>query len=373
MRALVTGGAGLIGSHVVDLLLERGYDVTILDNLDVQTHPKGRPPWIPPESRFVHGDVRDRDALAEALDGVEVVFHQAAFGGFTEEIANYIDANATGTARLFEVIRNRSLPVRKVVLASSQAIFGEGLYVGSRGPVHPPPRSLAQLDRGEWEVRDPATGEELRPAKAPEGLSADGVTPYALSKLFEEKIGLAFGRTMAIPVVALRYAVTFGPRQSVYNPYTGVISIFSTRLLNDLPPVVFEDGRQTRDFIFVKDVAAANVFLMERDGVGDEVFNVGTGVPTRMADLARTLARVLGRDLEPELPGEYRPGDVRHFVHDSSKLYGLGFRPRFSLEEGLSEFVTWVRDQGPLEERFGDAAEGLRKLGVIRSASGSAS
>ncbi|MBM3659258.1 MAG: NAD-dependent epimerase/dehydratase family protein, partial [Actinobacteria bacterium] len=280
-----------------------------------------------------------------------------------------LDVNATGTARIFEVIRNGGLDIRKVVLASSQAIFGEGPYRRDDGSTfHPPLRPLAQLDAGEWEVRDPATGAALDPLRAGEELSPDGITPYALSKYFEERAGLALGRSLGIPVVALRYAVTYGPRQSVHNPYTGVISIFASRLLNGMPPVVFEDGRQTRDFIFVEDVARANLHVMDSDEIGDDVLNVGTGVPTRMLDLAQEIASVLGLDLEPHLPGEYRPGDVRHFVHDPAKLNRLGFVAVHSVRDGLARFAEWVTAQGPIEERFSAAATRLRATGVIRPA-----
>jgi dTDP-L-rhamnose 4-epimerase len=352
--------------------LERGYQVRIIDNLEPQTHPNGKPSWIPDAAEFVHADVRDRDALGQVLNGVDVVYHQAAFGGFTEEMGYYIDANATGTARIYEVIRKHNFPVKKVVFASSQAIFGEGLYRQASGAtIQPEMRTLEQLDRSQWEWQDPATGDDMDPVPCPESLSPNGETPYALSKYFEERIGLAFGKTLGIPSIALRYAVTYGPRQSLYNPYTGVISIFSNRVLNGLSPVVYEDGNQTRDFSYVKDIAAANLFLMEHPDAGDEVFNVGTGVGTKMVDLARLIAKVYGSDIEPTLTGEYRPGDVRHFVHDSSKLRSLGWQPQYTLEEGLGEFGEWITSQERVADSWDAAAEGLRQTGVIRKPQGS--
>ena len=367
MTVLVTGGAGLIGSHIVDVLLEQGRSVRILDNLDAQTHPNGRPPWIPAEAEFVEGDVRDRDLLARALRGVDEVFHQAAFGGFTTEISTYYDANATGTSRIFEILAEGKSSVRKVVAASSQAIYGEGTYRCSvHGEVQPGMRTIERLLEQQWEPRCPLCDEEITPELTAEDARWNGETPYAVSKLAEERTVIGMGKRLGIPTVALRYAVTFGPRQSVFNPYTGIVSIFSTLLLNDMVPVVYEDGQQTRDFIFVEDIARANLLVMEDDRADGLVFNVGRGEAVTVVELIERLAGAYGREPVYRLSREFRPGDVRHLVHQSAALRGLGWRPLTTLEDGLTRVANWIRAQGALVDYFSDALERLRAQGVVR-------
>ena len=369
MRALVTGGAGLIGSHIVDLLLERGHDVRILDNLDPQTHPQGAPPWIPADADFVEGDVRDRDLLERVLEGVDEIYHQAAFGGFTTEISAYYDANATGTARIFEVIAERGLSVRKIVAASSQAIYGEGVYVcEEHAEVQPEMRSLERLLERRWEAVCPRCGRELEPTLTREDAGWKGETPYAVSKLAEERTVIGMGKRLGIPTVALRYAVTFGPRQSVFNPYTGVVSIFSTLLLNDLPAIVYEDGLQTRDYIHVIDIARANVLAMEDERADGRVFNVGRGEPVTVIELLEKLAAAYGRDPSYRVPDDFRPGDVRHVVHEASAIRGLGWAPEMTLEDGLHAVADWISAHGSLREYYSEALEKLRERGVVQSA-----
>ncbi len=365
-KALVTGGAGLIGSHLTDLLIESGYDVVILDCLEPQTHPNGKPGWIHPDACFIQGDIRRDEDLKKALDGVDVVFHQAAFGGFIPGFSKYFDVNAIGTAKIFECIEANHLPVRKVVVASSQAIYAEGAYVNSKGQIfYPRVRGLDQLNQRQWELMDPEKKEFLRPTLTAEGKSRDGETAYALSKEFEERIALSYGKKLGIPTVALRYAVTYGPRQSVFNPYTGVVSIFSTRILNNLSPVLYEDGLQTRDFIFVKDVARANLFVMERDDVRDCALNVGTGKPSRVSDLVVALNRVYRTSIEPEIRGEFRLGDVRHIVLHPGRLQNLGFEALTPIEEGLGFYKVWIETQGKVKEYFSQAYETLRNSHFI--------
>jgi dTDP-L-rhamnose 4-epimerase len=371
VTVLVTGGAGLIGSHIVDQLLEQGRRVRILDNLEPQTHLEGRPDWIPSDAEFVQGDVRDMECLARCIQGVEEIYHQAAFGGFTSEMSVYYDVNATGTARIFEVIEQNKLEIRKLVAASSQAIYGEGLYrCREHGTVQPGMRALDQLTRQAWEPRCPRCRRDLEPILTSESALWHGQTPYAVSKLAEERTVMGSGGRLGIPTVALRYAVTFGPRQSVYNPYTGVVSIFSTLLLNRLKPTVYEDGRQTRDYIFVQDIARANLFVMSDERADWEVFNVGTGRPVTVIQLIERLATAYGLQPSHEMRGEFRPGDVRHLVHDAEKLRQLGWRPQVSLDEGLARFVEWIRELGELKQYFGQALDRLRERGVVMQSVG---
>ncbi len=373
---LVTGGAGLIGSHLVNALIDGGAKVTILDNLDQQTHPHGKPDWINPKARFIHGDCRSREDWLSALsDGVEYVFHQAAFGGFTPQLSLYMDSNATGTALLFETIRDHKLPVKKIVAASSQAVYGESGYRSRSGEIYYPAtlRPLAQLQAGRWEMEHPQTGEVLAPIANPEDRPLYTETIYGVSKLAEEKLILGLGRYFGIPTVALRYAVTYGPRQSLFNPYTGVVSIFSTQLLNDLPPVVYEDGEQTRDFLYVSDNVSANLTVMANAAANYQVFSVGRTEAVTVNRLVNLLARYYKKNTSPNYTGEFRAADVRHFVHDSTRLRALGWKPAVSLEDGLEHYVQWISSQKDVREYFSAARDSMRTSGIVRGCAGSAS
>lgn len=369
MKALVTGGAGLIGSHIVDLLLQRGHSVRILDSLARPTHLRGRPDWISPKAEFVQGDVRHREDLDRALEGVDWVFHEAADGGFTSAISHYFTNNSLPTAVLYELIRDRH-PVRKVVVASSQAVYGEGKYAcAEHGPCYPNPRPVEQMRRREWELRCPVCGAPM--AGMPIGEEhVNPLLPYAMSKHWSEMMALNLGRMYGIPTVALRYSLTYGPRQSLFNPYTGVCSIFSTRILNNKPPVVYEDGVQTRDFVFVEDVARANVLVAEKDEANFGVFNVGTGRATTVLEFVAALTRVYGRDVKPELPGEFRPGDFRHLFTDATRLRTLGWEPLVPLEEGLRRYAAWIQTYGTVEEYFSEAERLLKETRVVMQSGG---
>ncbi len=365
-RVLVTGGAGLIGSHLVDLLVTKGYEVNVLDSLDSQTHPRGKPSWLHPEARFIQGDIRNESHLCKALEGVRSIFHQAAFGGFSDQDAAYVDVNVNGTARIFDVIRVQKLSIEKIVVASSQAVYGEGAYeCETDGLQFIPNRAYDQFERKEWDPLCLRCKKKLKPALTSEEKIRQGESPYALSKEFEERLALFYGKRLGIPVVGLRYGVTYGPRQSLFNPYTGVVSIFSTLLLNGLRPLVYEDGRQSRDFVYVEDVAQANLFVMENKLANGQVFNVGTGRATTISDLAKILASLYGKSIEPEISGRSRWGDVRHILLDPSKLKELGFSSSIDLKRGLGRFVEWIKTQGRIEEYFTSSYENLRKKGLV--------
>jgi dTDP-L-rhamnose 4-epimerase len=364
LKTLVTGGAGLIGSHIVDLLIAKGHQVKILDNLAKPTHLQGKPDWINPHAEFVHGDVRSRDDLDYALKDVDWVFHQAADGGFTNAISHYFTNNSLPTTVLFELIRDQH-PVKKVIVASSQAVYGEGKYACSEhGIFYPYPRTIEQLKVGFWDMNCPVCSVPARGIPIDE-THINPLTPYALSKYMNEIIALNLGKLYEIPTVALRYSLTYGPRQSVYNPYTGITSIFSTRILTGKPPVVYEDGLQTRDFIYVGDVAAANIFVAETESANYQAFNVGTGIATTILDFVSLLNNTYHTSIQPLLRGEYRPGDFRHLVADSSSLLRLGWKPRVSLEEGLLNYAAWILKQGSLVEYFSEAERQLHQTKVI--------
>lgn len=364
MQALVTGGAGLIGSHIVDLLLQRGHQVRILDNLAKPTHLKGRPDWIPSEVELVTGDVRNREDLDRALDGIEWVFHQAADGGFTSAISHYFTNNSLPTAVLFELIRDRH-PIKKMVVASSQAVYPEGKYLcPEHGLCYPPPRTLKQLRARDWELRCPQCGTVMKGIPIDES-HVDPPMPYGLSKYWNEIMAINLGKLYGVPTVALRYSLTYGPRQSLFNPYTGICSIFSTRILNNKPPVIYEDGCQTRDFTFVEDVARANLLVAEKDEADYKVYNVGTGVGTSVLDFVRLLAKTYGQEVKPELRGEFRPGDVRHLTTDAARLRALGWKPEVHLEAGLRRYANWIQRYGSVQEYFSEAEQFLKNTRVI--------
>lgn len=368
-RVLVTGGAGFIGSHLVDLLrAQRGADVVVLDNLEPQTHPHGRPDWLPLEVEFHEGDVRSADDLARALKGVRYVFHLAGYGGFVPHVSKYMDVNATGTIRLYEALRDHGREVRKVVVASSQGIYGEGLYRDGHGHARSlRMRPIDSLERAEWEHRDPNTGELLHPDATPESQPHDSLNLYSISKYAEERSALSLGQLFRFPTCCLRYGLTYGVRQSLHNPYTGVVSIFSTQIMNGLHPTPYEDGRQTRDFVNVLDNARANLFAMEHEATEQKVYNVGTGRPTSIHSLACLLAQAFEHpELQPVYRGTFRPGDVRHLVLDRSALSSLGWDAEISLNKGLPAFVNWVRSQDHVPERFRGAERQLVASGVVR-------
>src|SRR5438067_4568744 len=343
-RALVTGGAGLIGSHVTDLLVREGWKVRCLDNLEPQTHRRGRPAWINEKAEFVYADLRDRDMIATALDKIDVVFHQAAYGGYMPEIAKYVHVNSLGTAQMLEVIREKNLPIRKIIVASSQAVYSEGAgECPKHGLVFPRVRPIEQLRDGDWEVQCPICGAITKRVPTPEKPPVGGETVYGLTKVDQERLVLLWGKQVGIPTVALRYSCTYGPRQSIFNPYTGVIAIFCTRLLNNLPPVLYEDGEQTRDFSFVEDIARANLLAAETDKLDGQAINVGSGEGTPIRKVAEILSELLKIDIEPEARGEFRPGEMRHLTSDTTVARTAGYRPNVDLSEGIARYTDWIR------------------------------
>ena len=367
-RALVTGGAGLIGSHIVDLLLREGWTVRILDNLEPQTHKQGKPAWVNPQAEFVHGEVQDAATVRAALQDIDVVFHEAAYGGYMPEMAKYVLVNSFGTAQMLEIIRDEKLPVRKVVVASSQAVYSEGAALcPEHGHVVPLLRPAEQLRAGDFSVHCPVCGKPTTSIPTPEATPGGGETVYALTKVDQEKLVLLWGKQTGIPTVALRYSCTYGPRQSLFNPYTGVIAIFCTRLLNHQQPVMYEDGGQTRDLCFVEDIARANLLVMESDKLDGLPVNVGSGRATSVRDLAGIIAEQLGIDLAPLARGEFRPGEIRSLISDISRIRTIGYEPQTTIEEGIGRYVQWIKTQGTVKDYFSEIEAGLRAKGIVQS------
>jgi len=365
-RALVTGGAGLIGSHVTDLLVREGWKVRVLDNLEPQTHRRGKPAWINPKVEFTHGDIRDRETIAAALDKIDVVFHQAAYGGYMPEISKYVHVNSLGTAQMLELIREKNLPIKKIVVASSQAVYSEGAGICPKHQlVFPAVRPVEQLRKGDWEVHCPICGAITKSAPTPENAPVGGETVYGLTKVDQEKLVLLWGKQVGIPTTALRYSCTYGPRQSIFNPYTGVIAIFCTRLLNNLPPVLYEDGEQTRDFSFVEDIARANLLTAEIDHLDGLAVNVGSEKGVSIRKVAEIVSSALKIDIEPEARGEFRPGEMRHLTSDTARIRSAGYQPQIKLEEGIERYIDWIRSQSDIRDYFSEAEQILKSKGIV--------
>lgn len=368
-RVLITGGAGFIGSHLADTLLARGYRVRVLDNLAEQVHDStlSFPAYLSRGVEAIHGDVRSRADVGRALVDVDAVVHLAAAVGVGQsmyEIEAYTDVNNRGTAVLLEALLRR--PPRKLVVASSMSIYGEGLCGARDGRICAPrPRSPAQLAAGQWELMD-EHGEALLPLPTPESKTACPESIYALSKHDQEVMCGLFGRSYGVPVVALRFFNVYGERQALSNPYTGVLAIFAVRYLNGKPPVIFEDGRQQRDFVHVRDVAEACVLALEKPEAQGMALNIGSGRACSVLEVAARLGAVLGRaDLAPQVSGRYRAGDIRHCFADISQAQAvLGFEPRVSLGQGLTELGDWLRGQ-VIVDRSDDAASELASRGLV--------
>lgn len=368
----------MIGSHIVDLLVqEHKCKVKVVDDLKVSTHPsQTKPDWVPDEVEFIQGNAADRKLMEKALQGVEIVFHQSA-SGFEQALPHanekcFTDATMS-TCVLFDVIRDLKLPVKKVVTASSMAVYGEASYKRADGTIFTPTgyRQKERLDAGKYEVVD-EKGEEVTAYAIPEERELLPPHPYHLAKFCQEKITIAAGKMNKISVTALRYSIVHGPRQSVHNPYTGVISIFCTRVMNGKAPIIFENGKQTRDFMYAEDVARANIWVARHPDTDGQVYNVGTGRGgDTMHDMAQIVCDLLkeDKDIKPAYNGEYRMQDARHIRLDPSKLMALGWKPRYTLQSGLAKHVEWAKEtakkDGVVEDKFEKAYAEMVASGVI--------
>lgn len=368
MKVLVTGGAGFIGSHTVDLLLERGYEVRVLDSLESPVHPKKKKPdYLPNNVEFILGDVQSKDDIERALQGVDYVFHLAAYQGYLTNFGKFAFTNDGGTALIYEVIVQKKLPIRKVILGSSQAVYGEGKYrCGEHGIQYPSPRSSEQLESGDWEIKCPTCQQPMQPLPTDESRTSPH-NQYAVSKHSQELYALTLGKRFDIPTVVLRYSITQGPRQSFYNAYSGILRIFASRLLHNLPPIIYEDGEQLRDYVYVGDVAAANILAMESNAVNYEVYNVGGGEVLSVLQYGKLLSNVMGKGVTSEIPGEFRFGDVRHIISDVSKIKKLGWQPRTSIEQAATEFIDWARKQPEISDYYAAAEKVMKQEGVLKT------
>ena len=375
-NVLITGGAGFIGSNLALALLARGHAVTVLDCLAPQIHgenPESSPLYrsIAGKVTFVKGDVTSRDDLLKVLPGIDTVVHLAAETGTGQSmyaIRHYAEVNVGGTALLLDLIANEKFPVRRLVVASSRAVYGEGKYAcAEHGVFHPGARADRDMAEGRFDPPCPACGKplEMRPTDETSALQPSSV--YGVTKLTQEQLVLSVGKALGISAVAYRYQNVYGPGQSLSNPYTGILSIFSTRIRHGKPINIFEDGKESRDFVYIDDVVAATILGIEHPEPLVEVFNVGSGVATDVITIAETLQRHLDGTSEISVSGQYRAGDIRHNIADLDKVRRvLGFSPRVGVDEGLRRFVAWVKGEPVEADRYEESLEELRKKGLFK-------
>lgn len=369
MKILVTGGAGFIGSHTVDLLIEKGYEVVVLDNLEPQVHYNKRPDYLNAEAEYILGDVTKKTDWLKALRNVDAIIHLVAMVGVGQSMyqpVRYLTANTIGTANMYEVLLEKTeirKNIQKIIVASSKSIYGEGAYeCKEHGIVYPGLRSIEQLERRDWEIHCPICGEYVKHVGITEEKPAQNLSTYALSKYDTERIAVNFGFALRIPTIAFRYFNVYGPRQSLNNPYTGVAAIFLSRIKNSNPPIIFEDGNQMRDFIYVEDIARVNLLGLEKNVGG--VYNIGTGKPTSILDIAKTLIDIFDSKVEPEITEEFRVGDNRHDFADISKVKReLGFKPEWDLKQGFEKLVEWGETQEAID--MFEEAENERKKYLV--------
>ncbi len=363
---LVTGGAGFIGSHTVDRLIEEGFDVRVLDILQKPVHMKGKPAYLNPKAEFILGDVRDRDTLDNALKGVEYIYHLAAYQDYLPDFSTFFHVNSVSTAMIFELIVEKKLPIKKFIVASSQFVQGEGLYKKKDGSIiSPDQRPVAQLENGKWDWLD-ENGDLMEWQWTPE-THANPPNAYAISKYSQEQIAMSFGKRYDVPSVALRYSIVQGPRQSFYNAYSGACRIFNLSYFFDKAPTLYEDGQQKRDFVNIHDVVDANVLVLKDSRANNQVFCVGGGKPYSVKEFADIVAKVHGKEhLEAKIPGEFRLGDTRNTCSDITKLKSIGWEPKRSPEVSVQEYLEYLKEQSDIEDILAYAEKTMKQLNVVR-------
>jgi dTDP-L-rhamnose 4-epimerase len=395
---LVTGGAGFIGSWTVDLLLERGYRVRIIDNLQQRVHPKGKPDWVSKEAEFVLGDVAKREDMEYALSGVNYVIHLAAYQDYMPDFSKFIHTNTESSALIFELVVSdvKKYPLHKIVFASSQSVSGEGRYLcpscailqgyslkvdssdeservhsynlplNNRLIFTPPSRPLSQLQKGDWELHCRTCHKVLSPVLIDEKVVSPGTT-YAISKYAIEMLADKLGKRYNIPTACMRYTYVQGPRNSFYNVYSGIARRFAIRLMNGLPPLAYEDGKQLRDYVNVRDVAKANILAMEDNRTNFSVFNIGGGRAVTVLEFAKMMSKAFESDLEISIPGEFRLGDTRHTISDTYRMRMLGWKAEIPVETNVKEYADWIRTQSGTQEYSEETEKLMHDLGVIQN------
>jgi len=390
MRILITGGAGFIGSHTAEALLNKGYVVRIFDNLTEPVHREGEVLFIPKDAEFIRGDVRSREDWIKALKDVDVVYHFAAYQDYAVDFSKYFSVNSAGTALIYEVVVEKKLPIRKIIVASSQAVMGEGRYICPRcnevggkfrktdfgyevisegyfrgGFIYPDIRLEDQLRKGKWDFECPKCGERLEVVSSDEGV-VNPQNQYSISKYSQELIALNLGKRYSIPTVCLSYSIVQGARQSFYNTYSGAMRIFCLNLFFGKSPTIYEDGDQIRDYVNIQDVVDANLLVLEKDEADYEVYNVGGGKAYTVREFYEKVVEMFGKDIEARMPGEYRYGDTRHIFSDISKLKRLGWKPKILIEQSIKEYKQYLEEQVGIEDILEYQQEKMRDLNIVR-------
>jgi dTDP-L-rhamnose 4-epimerase len=367
LRILVTGGAGFIGSHTVDRLLEKGYDVRILDNLQKPVHLKGKPDYIPEKAEFILGDVRNKDVLEYSMRDVDAIYHFAAYQDYLPDFSTYFHVNSVSTAMIYEIIVEKKLPVQKVIVASSQAVLGEGLYrCAEHGELIPDIRLEEQLSKGDWEHHCPHCGKYMEHLPTPE-TKINPQNQYAMSKHLQETISINLGKRYVIPSVALRYSIVQGPRQSFYNAYSGAMRIFNLHLFFNRQPFIYEDGMQIRDYINYQDVVDSNLLVLENEKANYHIFNVGGGKGFTVVEFYNKVQEVTGKNIAPLIAKYYRYGDTRHILSDTSQLKALGWKPAVSIEASIAQYWEYLKRQTDIDNILEYAEKTMKTKGVVRS------
>lgn len=373
MNILITGGAGFIGSHTADALIDKGHRVTILDNLQNTVHPKGRPDYLPERADFILGDVRDKAVWEMALHGIDAVYHLAAYQDYLPDFSTFFHVNSVSTALMYETVVEKRLNIKKIVVAASQAVMGEGRYrCGTCFPLtgkdsFPEIRIDEQLSKGDWEHSCPLCGSKMNWQPSDETVVRP-CNQYAISKYSQELIAIQLGRRYGIPSVAMRYSIVQGPRQSFYNAYSGAMRIFALSLFFDRSPTIFEDGYQVRDFVNIHDVVDANLLVMESEKADYRVFNVGGGRAYTVREFYSKMQEITGKKIDPVISGFYRYGDTRHIFSDTGSLESLGWKASRGVDESISAYWEYLNRQTDVEEILSYADRHMKNLNVIRKA-----
>ena len=377
MRVLITGGAGFIGSHIALKLIDKGYDVTVLDNLLEQIHgadPDHTSPLycsIKDKVRFVKGDVCDKALLEQALEDVDYVIHLAAETGTGQsmyEIKRYIDVNIGGTALLLDILTNTNHHVKRVVVAESRAIYGEGKYHCEKcGDVYPTERKDEDMGKGDFECHCPKCGGPVTLVATTEDSAIHPSSVYGIGKQVQGQLVHMICKSIGIESVSFRYQNVYGPGQSLTNPYTGILSIFSTRIKNRKEINIFEDGKESRDFVYIDDVVDATIAGMEVPEANGHVFNIGTGVSTDVLTVAQTLSKHYGIEVPLKVTGNYRLGDIRHNYADISLAKQiLGFKPKWTFDAGIKQFTEWVNCHELQTDNYEASLEEMKQKGLFK-------
>lgn len=373
---LITGGAGFIGSNLSLKLVEKGYNVTVLDNLSPQIHGKNGEyselyQNIKDVVRFIKGSVLSYDDWKQALDGVDVVVHLAAETGTGQsmyEIEKYTDVNIKGTSIFLDILANEKHSIKKIVVASSRAVYGEGKYrCPNDGIVYPTERKDVDMAKGDFDVKCPVCGEKVEPMATDENSKIHPSSIYGITKQVQEQMCMVMGKSLRIPTVAFRYQNVYGPGQSLSNPYTGILSIFSTRIKNGSDVIIFEDGKESRDFVYIDDVVNATILGIEKDEANYEVFNVGFGQKVDVLTVAKALVKEYKSSSKIIISGNYRLGDIRNNYADLTKIREiLGFEPKVSFEEGIRKFTEWVNTQEVKQDSYEKSIKEMRERGLYK-------